>query len=340
MNSKRTPISKLQRKKLLEELWSLAIFDVSALEIFQSLQPDPDDASVQRLLTNIVTARNRNLISATGQQKLQQSVVAFFGLSVGSHAAVTWTMQARPDFIKIADPDTVDFTNLNRLRYGIKSVGKKKVDLVTNIIKKIHPYTNILTNEQKSIDSALEILNKSPKTHIIVDEIDDLEGKKMLRMYARTHHLPLICATDVGDNVLLDIERYDLSPQPQLFLGRVPDIELIDLTKLSEEERIQMVMRIVGLEHHSTEMLNSLLAIGDTLPTWPQLGATATMAGGILTTTLKKILLGEKVASGRYIIDLDELMVNDTNSSAKAKERDVIIKKIKHKFHIPANVNL
>lgn len=56
-------------------------------------------------------------------------------------------------------------------------------------------------------------------------------------------------------------------------------------------------------------MLESFLDIGKNLKTWPQLGATESIAGGIITTVIKKIRLNEKIKSGRYNFSLDEMFV-------------------------------
>ncbi|NMB56340.1 hypothetical protein GYA19_00160 [Candidatus Beckwithbacteria bacterium] len=276
----------------------------------------------------LTTARNRNLITQKEQGKLQKTVVGFFGMSVGSHAALTWMMESRADLIKIADPDTIDSSNLNRLRFGWDVVGQYKIDVVKKLLSEINPYAKIVKTSVVDDQTIEALLIKNKKVNIIVDAIDDLKGKIFLRKLCKDYKLPLISAADVGDNVVVDIERYDLDPDYSFFHNRIPEIEKINLETINPLEKKNLIIKLVGFEHNSEKMLNSLMSIGKTIPTWPQLGATATIAGGVVTTLIKKIVLGEKVLSGRYYLSLDDLFVQDYNSKSRQLGRKKLIKTI------------
>lgn len=270
---------------------------------------------------DLTTMRNHNLITAQQQLILRKTVVGFFGLSVGSHAALTWMMESRANIVKIADPDTIEPTNLNRLRFGWETVGKRKTEVVKEQLLTMNPDAEVFVLNSTN-DQEIKMFVQSPPTmKCIVDETDNFSAKILLRQIARRHRIPVLTATDVGDNVFLDIERYDLSPQPKPFQGRLGDVEHRDLDRLQPNERMKLALQYVGLEHNSEAMLYSLLSIGKTLPTWPQLGATATVAGGVITTAMKKILLGERINTRRYIISLDDLLVKDYSSRQKTMRR-------------------
>jgi molybdopterin/thiamine biosynthesis adenylyltransferase len=260
---------------------------------------------------DLTTGRNRNLITIDEQNTLRNSVVGIFGLSVGSHAALTWMMESRAVTIKIADPDRIEASNLNRIRTGWSHVGEKKVDAVKRELLDMHPDAHILSFTQTDTGTVEKMFRTAPKLDLIVDEIDDFPSKILLRQLAKKYHIPLVSAADVGDNVMVDIERYDREPQPELFLGRIPHIESIDFHRLTPEERKKLIIRHIGFDLYSERMVESIVAIGGSIPTWPQLGATATVAGGIVATVAKKILLGEEVANGRYVVSLDKLFVSD-----------------------------
>lgn len=285
-----------------------------------------------RLRFDQSTLRNRNLITKAQQQRLKKTVVGFFGLSVGSHAALTWMMESRADVIKIADPDTIEPTNLNRLRYGWDTVGKRKTDVVRAQLGAINPDAKVFMLNKTDQQSIKRFVRAKPAAQLIVEETDDLSSKILLRRLAKEKKIPVLSAVDVGDNVLLDIERWDLSPQPELFLGRLGRIEDRDLGTLEPRERMKLVIGLVGLDHNSEAMLDSLLAIGTTLPTWPQLGATATIAGGVITTTIKKIILGESVETGRYILSLDELLVKGFSGAEQKRQRARLTRLVTQKF--------
>ena len=297
-------------------------------------QPIKDITDVLNEATffELTSARSQLLITKEQQQVLRNTVVGFFGLSVGSHAALTWMMESRAKSCKISDPDVIDVSNLNRLRVGIDSIGRKKIDIFSQALLTINPFAHVITNDQIDYESVRQQFTGDSPIQVVVDAIDNLQGKIWLRQLAKEFSLPLISATDVGDNVFLDIERYDLLPQPDFFLGRVPGIENLSLDALTPIERIRLSMKIVGLEHNSESMLQSLLNIGVTIPTWPQLGATATIAGGITCTAIKKIVLGEKVLSDRYIFSLDSMLDSSFGESTRERNRDQLKVEIMTRF--------
>lgn len=327
--------------EILLELWQNAFFDDSALSALETIARSQSKKKdkLQLIIPKeaffvLSTTRNRNLITYTQQLKLRKTVVGFFGLSVGSHSAVTWMMISRADAIKIIDPDKISPTNLNRLRVGWDQIGKLKINVVEEELKKINPDLAITSTNKTDIASMKQLFLKNPKINIIVDSIDEMDGKVFLRKMAREHKIPLVSAADVGDMVVLDIERYDQIPQPELFLGRIPNIENIDFSTLSDLEKKKIIVKLVGLEKNNEELLDSLLQIGSSLATWPQLGSTATLAGGIIATTIKKIILQEAIQSGRYYFSVDDVLVQDFNASDRKERRAEKTKKVREKFNV------
>lgn len=325
-------------QELLVELWENASFSEESYKIVKDLAINSGKTGLSSnfplkdIFFELSTIRNRHLIRSHEQRILKNTVIGVFGMSVGSHVAETWMMESRADVIKIIDLDKLAGSNLNRLKFGWSNVGEKKTDLVKEELLKISPFADIVSFEVGDKVDILRVFNDSPKIKLVVDEIDDVEAKVCLRMIARKNKIPLIQAADVGDNIVLDIERYDKEPQPDFFLGRVPGIEKIDLNKLSQKERTRLIVRIVGFEENSEAMLDSLLEIGESLATWPQLGATAAISGGVVTTAIKKIILGEDVDSGRYYVSLDRILVKNFNSSKNKKYRRDKIRRIKKKL--------
>lgn len=289
---------------------------------------------IKGIANTLTTSRNRNLITADQQKILQDTIVAFFGLSVGSHAALTWAMESRSDYIKISDPDTISPTNLNRLRFGWDTIGKRKTDVVEHELLRINPYMKVISSIKTDKPSVDEFFYSIKPVDLIVDAIDDLEGKLYLRQIARKNKLPLIMATDVGDNVIIDIERYDLEPDLDFFLGRLGDVEKINLKDISRIERLKLVFSLVGFDENSVEMLQSILDIGSKIPTWPQLGATATIAGGTITTLIKNIALKKNIKSGRYNISLDTIFRTDQDPESSGKIKTAMIVDIKKRFNL------
>lgn len=334
-------VSKKQLKEQVGDLWENSVFDnrsLDALENFARQYHEEADTKQNTpnkdMYFSLATSRNRQLITEDQQEVLRKTTAAFFGMSVGSHAAITWALESRCDNIKIIDPDVLSSTNLNRLGFGFKNLGKLKIDLVKKQMMLNNPSLNVISSTTTNPDQVKKLFDQKPKVDVVVDAIDDLEGKVNLRKFCKERKLPLVMATDVGDNVVLDIERYDIGPVPKFFSGKVPGIEKIDFSKLSDLEYRKIICKIVGFEENSEAMLQSLLEIGKSISTWPQLAATAAISGGVVATTIKKIKLGEKIESGRYYFSLDSILVKDFNSLQRTKAKEDLIKQVKKKFKI------
>src|SRR3989338_1982539 len=72
------------------------------------------------------TSRNRNIIKEEEQKKYRDIKVGIAGLSVGSAVAEAVSGTGGPKILKIADPDVVELTNLNRLKATMLDIGGKK----------------------------------------------------------------------------------------------------------------------------------------------------------------------------------------------------------------------
>ncbi len=288
----------------------------------------------KKAIFELTTARNRNLIKPDQQYDLHTFPVGFFGMSVGSHAALSWMLISRASIIKIVDPDTIDASNLNRLRFGWSAVGKYKIDVVKEQLKDMYPDGVIIASKKTDLASVKEIFDKNTPIEAVVDEIDNFPSKILLRKLARERKIPLVSAADVGDNIMVDIERYDTDPNYPFFHGREKNLENLEITKLSEPELKRLIIKLVGFEHNSEQMINSLFGMGASIPTWPQLGTTASIAGGVIATILKKIRLGEAVKSGRYYVSLDDIFVSDFSSSVNIDRRERKVSHIKKMLKI------
>lgn len=319
-------------KNLLKELKENAQYDIHSNELLQRIIKkkitELSATDISDICVEISTIRNRNLISFNDQKILKTTVVGFFGLSVGSHAALTWMMESRAGAIKIMDPDIISGSNLNRLRMGWDTVGKKKISVIKSYLLDISPSVKVYASEDTGDANVKKFFDQTPKINVAIDAIDNMQGKILLRKLSKQYKIPLLSAADVGDNIIIDIERYDRLPMPAMFLGRIPGIEKIDFTILTPIEQKKLIVKLIGFDHNSESLLTSLLSIGKTLSTWPQLGATATISGGIIATVIKKLILGENVVSGRYYVSLDNLLDGTYKNNKRVTIRKDLISKI------------
>jgi hypothetical protein len=116
-------------------------------------------------------------------------------------------------------------------------------------------------------------------------------------------------ATDLGNKVLVDVERYDQDSQPPLFNGRLSDQDIAKLLlggDMNEKERHRLLIKLSGgIFAIPPRMIRAANEIKTGEITGiPQLGRTAVAASAKVDTIMGDILLGRKVESGRHKFDL------------------------------------
>jgi hypothetical protein len=268
------------------------------------------------------TARNKNIITAEEQKKFYHFTVGVAGMSVGSHPALTIAMMGGARRIKIADPDTISGSNLNRIRYDFTKVGENKCELVEELIYKLDPYAEVHAYtkgiNEENIAEFLDGLD------VLAEEVDNLEMKIRLRLEAKKRGIPVVMATDNGDNVIVDIERYDLDPKLPIFNGVAGDLTLEEFKAFPPMELPRLATKIAGPGIVVNRMLTSLFEVGKTLYSWPQTGDAATLAGVAVAYVVKRLALGEPLKSGKLEVNLDAVFDPDyfEDSTVAAREAE------------------
>lgn len=251
------------------------------------------------------TARNAYLVTADEQELLGRATIAVFGLSVGSNVVERLAISGIGGSYVLADPDMIQATNLNRMRGSIADLGEGKVDHVAMWLSEIDPYIDQIHLRDGVTEGALSaLLEGGSRPDVLIDEVDDLVAKMMIRVYARAHRVPVVMVTDVADSVLVDVERYDTDPRSEPFGGRLSSGQLAALSsgELSDRQRRQVLLKIIGVRNLNTRMVKSALDVDKRLAGVPQLGTTAGMAGSLGAIAVREILLGRPMRSGRYVV--------------------------------------
>ena len=237
------------------------------------------------------TNRNKNLITADEQKMLNDACVGIVGLSVGSSIAIGLAYQGIAQTMKLAEFDTLETTNLNRVRATISHIGTPKIHIAAQQIYEINPYSKLhLFSEGLTKNVLKQFLTKNPKPRIIFEIIDDFEIKIHLRFMARSLRIPVVMLANLGDSVLIDIERYDLDKTLPLFhgvLGKLPE-EILDNPN---EDKNKYAVAIVGKENVPKRALESVREIGKTLVGRPQLASTITIGSGLASYLVRHLLL-------------------------------------------------
>jgi len=280
------------------------------------------------------TIRNRDLITSEEQPKLFNFEVACFGMSVGSASAQALAITGISRRIKLVDGAVISGSNLNRILTGVASIGKGKAQVMAEQIYEMNPYATVATFDKVDAENIGNIFDKPWPIKLAIDEIDDIEMKVRIRAEARKRRIPVLMATEIGDTVILDVERYDLEPNRALFHGAVPGIEALLEKKIENyREWTKHATNIIDPGNMSIKMQKSLLKIGTNIVTHPQLGSTVMMTGGVLAFAVKNIALGHSLYSGRYIISLEKQFL------AKHQTRDYQKRHKKHTKVIRAAVS-
>ncbi len=266
------------------------------------------------------TARNRNIILAEEQKKFYEFKIGVAGLSVGSHAALTLAMMGAGKHMRLADPDVISGSNLNRLRYDFTFVNKNKCDVVTEQVYQMNPYADLRVYPEGVTDQNIgEFLDG---LDVLVEELDNLELKIRLRIEAKKRGIPVVMATDNGDNIIFDIERYDLDPNLEIFNGVAGHLTLEEFQKMAPQELPRLATKIAGKHFVTTRMQQSLLEVGRTLYSWPQLGDAATLSGVAVAYVVKRLALGEKLKNGKMEVNLDEVFDPEYHLPETEKDRE------------------
>jgi len=253
------------------------------------------------------TSRNQPKITAAEIKTLATKKIGVIGLSVGQSAALTLAMERLCGEIRIADFDTLDLSNLNRIRAGIHNIGLPKTTIVAREIAEIDPFLKVSCFEKGITEENIQdFLLNGGRLDVLVEECDSMDVKIMSRQQARAARIPVIMET--SDRGMMDIERFDLEPQRPLLHGRVQDsLTAGDIRRFTGEQRMQVALNILDYDNISAKLRNAIHEIGKTITTWPQLASAVALGGAMVGHVCREICLGHPISSGRYYVDPDQL---------------------------------
>ncbi|OGG47634.1 hypothetical protein A3D66_01230 [Candidatus Kaiserbacteria bacterium RIFCSPHIGHO2_02_FULL_50_9] len=266
------------------------------------------------------TARNKNLISEDEQERFYNSRVGIAGLSVGSHGAITIALMGGSKHMKLADPDTVSPSNLNRIRFTFAEVGVNKAELVAQYIYQLNPYAEIdVYSQGVDKNNPGEFLDG---LDILIEELDDIEIKVSIREEAKKRSIPVVMATDNGDDVILDIERFDLNPDAPIFYGKLEGLDISEIKK-SPRKMYEAMAKIIDVSLVPPKVLHSVMEVGKTIYSWPQLASAATLSGAVIAYIVRKIVLGEKINEGKLRVNLDLIFDSDYKKNEGLRKEEL-----------------
>ncbi|MDN3686743.1 ThiF family adenylyltransferase [Cyclobacterium jeungdonense] len=255
------------------------------------------------------TIRNKYKITEEEQQKLREQAIGVIGLSVGQSVALCLAMERCFGELRIADFDTLDLSNMNRIRTGLFNLGLKKSWIVAREIAEIDPYLKVsLFNDGVSEANLEEFLTwKGKKLDLLIEECDSLPVKIQSRIKAKRLGIPVIM--DTSDRGMMDIERFDQEPGRPIFHGLLGGFgEEADLMAKIPDRGKEIMMALLQFDNLSERVKYSFLELGKSITSWPQLASSVVLGGAACCHYARMILLGLSVASGRFYVDLDQII--------------------------------
>lgn len=262
------------------------------------------------------TDRNRNKITREEQQVLAGKRIGVIGLSVGQSVSLTMALERTFGEIRLADYDTLDLSNLNRLRSATRDLGLNKAVITAREIAEIDPYLKVhCFLDGLTMDNMDAFFTEGGPLDLLVEECDSIDIKILAREKARELGIPVVM--DMSDRGCLDVERFDLEPERPLMHGWIDHLDLEAAKKpMSAEEKVPYMLPITGVETLSPRMKASVIELGQTISTWPQLATSVILGGALAGDVIRRVFLGEFTASGRWFVDLEELVSDPVEPKA------------------------
>ncbi len=274
--------------------------------------------------TELRSDRNRNKVTKAEQALLRRLKIALAGLSVGNAIAVTLALEGVFGELRLADFDTLDLSNMNRIRCGVHEIGLNKAVISARQIFEQNPYANlVLYTDGVTAENLGEFLDgdgESGRVDVVIDECDNLFIKIKLREEARDRRLPVLMET--SDRGMLDVERFDLEPTRPVLHGMLGTLTSADIPTLPPAARLHLILQIIGESTISPRLAASLLEFGHTLRGLSQLGSDVTLGGATTTAAVRRFGLGQPLASGRIFVDVSELLADLRSPNAQNPDHE------------------
>ena len=258
--------------------------------------------------------RNRNKLTKQEQARLRSLRVGVIGASAGHTIAHVLAMEGIVGELRVADFDSIELTNLNRLPASVLDLGVNKAVAISRRIAEIDPYLPVIPFTDgitaENLGHFLDGLD------LVIEECDSLDIKFLVREAARERHIPVIMET--SDRGVLDVERFDLEPERPLFHGLLGPMTSDMLAGLTTEQKGPCVLKILGANDVSAKAAASALELGYTVSGWPQLASEVTLGGVTVAAAVRRFGLTGDLPSGRVRFDIDELLDGIAEVSTEA----------------------
>lgn len=253
-----------------------------------------------RTFKRLLRDRNRNKITNLEQEGLAALTVGVVGLSTGHVIAHTMVMEGVCGHIKLADFDTLEVSNLNRIPASLLDVGSNKAVITARRIAELDPYLMVEVFDEGLLESNIDSFMNG--LDIIIEECDSLDVKVLVREAAIKRKIPVLMSTsDLG---MMDVERFDIDDDPKPFHG-LTDVKASELKDLSRRDKAGYALAILEGEEISPRLAASMIEIDYTVSSWAQLASDVTQGAALVTTAVRRIGTGRATPSSRTRMNMD-----------------------------------
>jgi molybdopterin/thiamine biosynthesis adenylyltransferase len=263
------------------------------------------------------TNRNKYKITQEEQELLRTKKIGIAGLSVGRAVATTIALERIAGEIRLADMDNLELSNLNRINAPLFEMGMNKTISVAREISEVDPFIEVKCFVDGLIEDNMDsFFQEEGKLDLFVEECDDIEVKIKSRLKCKELGIPVVMETN--DNCVIDVERFDLEPDREIFHGALSGVNLEQVLKAkSIADKIDAFSLLLDFSLLSGGMKYSMNEINKTITSWPQLYTDVNYGASVLSVLIKSILLNRSSGSFRKSYSLNKALNLDNKMASK-----------------------
>jgi len=152
-------------------------------------------------------------VDVEGQQRLNDSRVLIIGLGgLGSPVAM-YLAAAGIGQLELVDFDHVDLSNLQRqILHNSENIGQAKTDSAQQLLQKINPLIEIITQTAKLDEAAL--VKAANRADVVVDASDNFATRFAINRACLAAKKPLVSAAAIRMEGQISVFRCDQAEQP------------------------------------------------------------------------------------------------------------------------------
>ena len=201
-------------------------------------------------------------IGITGQRKIKNSKVLIVGLGGLGCPVAEYLSRTGVGTIGLVDHDKIDLSNIHRQSmFTTNDIGKYKVEVVNDRVKKINPNIKIKSFKKKISRSNIENLIKY--FDIIVDGTDNFSSKFLVNQFSRKLKKIFICGSiSKFDGHIFSFNfSKNISPCLKSFYQTIPNDKVLNC---EADGVVGTIASVVG-SIQANEVIKNIVGIGKSL---------------------------------------------------------------------------